>query len=422
MKNLINKNLAVFHVRSYSFYFLGSSVSWIGNSMQFIAESWLVLQLTHQVFSVAIVLVATSLPGTVLSPLLGVYIDRFDRKWLAFWMDVFRGCVLLALPILWWTNLLQPWHIYLVILLVSIGDTMFTPAVSALIQEVVPQEYLLSANSFNSVALQIGSLMGASLAGIIIVISSAPIALLVDSFTFFFSASCILLMRRGSIRSVNSVESPSHPFKQYIAELKEGVNYIRQRQTLVVSYISMFFISSTLSVINVLITPFAKNVLHIGVQGFGYMETVFAFGSIIGNLLMPVLSKQFGRQRVMLSGLCAMGISLLLLAMASNLWSALLSYFLLGSTFAVWALYFTSVQERVANEYQGRTYATFNAFSSSLSLVIFLAMGLLASQVSLRLLYGLQASLLILVVVLTYKSLQQRTVVQQALPQTERLI
>nr|MBA2681891.1 MFS transporter [Ktedonobacteraceae bacterium] len=186
MKNLVNKNLAVFRVRSYSCYFLGSSVSWIGNSMQFIAESWLALQLTHQAFSVAIVLVATSLPGTVLSPLLGVYIDRFDRKWLAAWMDIFRGCVLLAMPILWWANLLQPWHIYLVTLLVSIGDTVFTPTISALIQEVVPQEHLLSANSFNSVALQIGSLLGASLAAIIIVISSAPMALLVDALTFSF--------------------------------------------------------------------------------------------------------------------------------------------------------------------------------------------------------------------------------------------
>jgi len=415
MNEFAANTLKVFRHRAYALYFMGNIVSWVGNSMQFIANSWLALELTGQAYSVAIVLIAYSVPGIILSPLIGVYIDRFDKKWFAAAMDIFRALVLFAVPILWWLHMLQPWHLYAMSFLLAVGDVTFSPTISALIREVVPQDVLLSANSYNSVALQIGSVMGAAVAGILVAVFSPLIVMIVNALSFLFSAICIISMRSGILYSKTT--GNEHFVHRFLQELRDGLRYILGQPTITIRYLIMLTISATLYTINVLISLFAKNVLHIGVQGFGAMETSFAIGSIVGNLLMPGLAQRGNREHLMTWGLWAMAFSLVLLAISHTLWFALLSYFLLGATFSIWALYFTSVQEIVASDYQGRVYATFNTFSSLISLGIFFIMGVLSGQVSIRWLYGLQAGLLFIAGILAWQFLYRKSTSQKLSPE-----
>jgi MFS family permease len=398
MKSIAMQRLEVFQYRPYLLYFIAYLVSSMGNGMQFIANSWLALELTGKGSSVAFVLIASALPGIVLSPVIGIYVDRIDRKRLAACMDLCRALVILTLPLLWWLGLLQPWHLYLSSFLVAMGKEVYMPSAMGLIREVVPQELLLYANSSNVISLQIGTVIGAAIGGLIIAISTPVMVMIINAITFFFSAFCILNMRKGQVRPKEALGK-----RLFMDEMREGLTYIAQHTDIIVKYLILLFIWSSLYTINVLLAPFARDVLRVGAAGFGYIDASFALGAILGSLLLPIILRRYGAGWTMTAGMWAISICLLAFGVAPNLWLAIASYLLLGMAFQVAILYITKVQERVPVSHQGRVHSVFNTLFSIASLGVFLIMGYLGQIISIRWLYGFQSAVVALVGLAAYR-------------------
>lgn len=397
-----SQRLKIFQNRAYFLYFIGRTVSWIGNSMQFIVNSWLALALTGEIYSIAFVLIASSLPGIIFSPTIGFFVDRVDRKWLAAAMDIFSALVLCIIIFLWYLKLLQVWHLYILSFLLAFADTVYAPSTTGLIRETVSLDELLYANTTSGMALQIGGIIGAGLGGIIIALTSPIIVVIINMVSFLFAAGCIIGMRRGYFLPSTTI-AKFKSLKMYVTDIHDGLLFIRDHNDITIKYLMMFFISATLYTLNVLIAPFTKNILHVGASGFGYMEVVFALGAIVSNSLLPISTQKFGNGKIITTGLCCISGSLFLLATSQNLLTALVSYFLLGAMFQIGVLLGTRVQEAIPSNYQGRVYSTFNTISSLLSLIIFFCMGFLADVFSLRWLYGFQGVLLIIAGVLAYR-------------------
>lgn len=393
MSNTTTSRLDIFRYRPYLLYFIGHTGSMLGTGMQFIANSWLAMELTGKGHSVAFVLVATSLPGILLSPFIGIYVDRFDRRWLAVATDVFRALMLLVVPALWYLDLLQPWHLYLTSFFIALGDEFYAPTAMGLIREVVPQEMLLYANLTTTLSLQIGMLAGAALGGVIIHFTSPITVMIINAVSFVFSGICIWFMRKGRLLPKTKTDQ-TKGFRQFIKELLEGISYIRVHTRIIILYVMMAFIRSTLYTINVLLAPFAKNVIKVGALGFGYIDAAFAIGAIVGNFVLPIVTRLLGAPQTMTVGMWAIGTCLYLFAASQGLITAVVSYFLLGVTFQVGVLYMTQAQQNTELSYQGRVHSTFNTIFAIISLVVYLAMGFLGEQISIRLLYVFQGSLM----------------------------
>jgi DHA3 family macrolide efflux protein-like MFS transporter len=409
----------VFRYPPFRRYITGYTVSMLGTGMQFIANSWLALQLTGKSYSVAFVLVASALPGIVLSPLIGIYVDRFDRKWVAATTDLFRALILLGIPVLWWLGKLQPWHLYLTSFLVALGDEIYVPSAMALLREVIPTKLLLYANSATNISMQVGGLLGSGLGGIIIAFSSPINVMFINAASFILSAICISTMRRGYVSPQISGEKLESNYKFFLENLKEGARYIRGRTSLIIKYLMMLFIRSTFYTINVILAPFAKDVLHVGAQGFGYIDACYAIGAIFGNVLLPFVTRRFGAQRVMFIGLWGIGIGLFLFAISQNIITAMACYLLIGLTIQVGVLFLTAAQEETDIRYQGRVHATFNTFFALLSLIVYISMGFLANITSLRWLYMTQVVLVAIAgwiaYVAIYRKWKKARVTQDAL-------
>ncbi len=391
----------IFGYRPFLLYFIGHSISMLGNGMQFIANSWLALQLTGAGYSVAIVLVAASLPGLLLSPVIGIYVDRFDRRMITVLMDILRALVLAGVVVLWSLGMLVAWHLYLMSFLIALFDEIYAPAAMALIREVVPAEMLLYANSTTTISLQLGTLLGTALGGVIIAASSAVVVMVINTVSFLVSALCLWGMRHGQVRPKVAV-SRVKGFAQFVAELREGIQYIRGSMTIIMAYLMMTFIRSTLYTINVLLAPFAKDHLRVGVQGFGYIDAAFAIGAVLGNFLLPLVTQRFGPRWAMTSGMWAISACLFLFAASQNLFTAMGSYFLLGVVFQVGVLYMTTAQQNIDVSYQGRVHSTFNVFFSLISVLVYLSMGFLGEVISLRWLYSFQGALIALAGLIAY--------------------
>ena len=392
----------VFQYRAYTLYFFAASISWFGSAMQLIAVSWLIMDITEANYSIALVLLFSSLPNALFSPIFGVFADRFNRKFLAVSMDIFRGVILLCIPFLSFFNLLQGWHLYLFLFLEGIGEGIHDPSVRALLVELIPRKMLLSANSMNSVSNQIGGLIGAACAGILISLFSPITVVAINSFSYFFSACCFLCISKTSTHNTE-VTHKEREWKIIFIEMKEGFEYIRQNPNIISNYLILFLLLTTVRTINVLLPPFAKHVLEVGAAGFGYIEAAYAAGAVVSGFFISKLSKAYGLTQIMTIGVWTLSSSLILFGASYNLLTAVLGYFMIGLTIQVRLLYLTEAQKNTSLDYQGRVYSLFNTSMSTASLAIYTIMGFLVDIFPLRWFYFFQSLIIATAAILAYQ-------------------
>lgn len=397
--------LLVFRYRPYRWFFGGHLLSWIGNSMQVIANSWLALLLTGSPSAVAYVFIATTLPGLICSPFIGVLVDRFDRKWISTINDAFQSLLLLVLFVIGIRGQLQVWHIYVIAFFLALGEIIYRPSSIALLREEIPGDALVYTNSYNGVARQTGGAIGSALAGLLIAIFSPYLVFLVNAISFFCSAICTFNIRRGyrSPAKPSAETEKESRARRFMRDLTNGWKYIAGRRDIILFYSIFVIILSTLDVINVAIAIFVKNDLRTSVSVMGAMEAAFAIGSVAGNIIIPAIAGSKGTYRTMTIGVWMVVLTLLMLALSFNPPFAILSYLLLGGTLPVWLLYLTSVQKIVPDQFQGRVNATFQSCSAIISLLGFIIMSYLVSAINVRVLYFIQIGLLLIPCVMAYK-------------------
>ena len=349
--------------------------------------------------SIALLLIFSTLPGILFSPLIGIFVDRLDRKILATGMDVFRAVGTVLILLLWEGHWLQPWHLYLAEAFISLGDLAFLPAMMALLRELLSKEQLLSANATLGMLLQLGTAFGTAGGGIIIALSSPGAVMALNVLSYLISAICVLKMRRG-VNMPQAWTQDSGGTRKLLTDLQEGVAYIRQRPTIVPFYLVLLSFTMTIAMLNVLLAAFAKDVLKVEAAGFGSIHASFAVGAIVGCTLLPILRYWIDERRLMILGVVATGLCVLLFALSQNLWMSMIGHFLIGVFIETRVFYTTSAQRLVDLRYQGRVYATFATFFSLITLLIYLGMGLLQEVLSQRYLYGFQGMLLLLVALL----------------------
>jgi MFS transporter, DHA3 family, macrolide efflux protein len=374
---------------NYRLLVLGWGISAIGNGIQFIASSWLATELSGKGYAAALVLIAQTIPGLLLSPFLGVWIDRLERRKLAAFLDAFRALGLMFVPLVYWFGRLEAWHLYLMTFIVAIADSMYWTTRGALVREVVPKDRLLEANTISMTTVQIGMIVGASASGFLIGAFSPIVAMLLNAATYLISAVLTLWMR------VHVSSQREKRNSSYLEDLRDGWNYLRQNPNLWFPYFGGLLLFSTIQTVNVLLVPFVRNVLKLEADALGLIDAAWAVGAVGAGLAMAVVVRRFGRERLMVFSPIAVALSLIAFSFVSNLWMALVFYALGGFFIRGNILYRTTSQERTNLEYQGRVESIVGVGSSLMSLGIYAAMGALQEFVSPRALYWLQSLVLI---------------------------
>jgi MFS transporter, DHA3 family, macrolide efflux protein len=374
---------------NFRLYRTGSTVSAIGNGMHYIAVSWLALEITGgRGLAIAATLVASSLPAIFLAPMIGVMVDRLERRRLAFTLDALNAVVAMILPLLYWTNALQEWHLYVVAFVASTLQTAYWTTSGALIREIVPPTGLFVANSTSRALNQFGMVLGASLAGFIIAASSPAWTLFIDAVTFVISSVCIYALRL-EVRPVKPEQ------RSFGSDFRAGLGYILTNRAIVPFYLVGLILQTTPKALNTLLPIFSEKVLKVGAQGFGLIDAGWAIGSVFGGWFLPNVVTRFSRRPVMLIGVFTLAAFLLLSAAAQNLVWAVLAYVGMGASMSANILFQTEAQERTDLDFQGRVSSVFGIFAGIVSLFVYLGMGAL-SETATRIGFTLQAGVIVL--------------------------
>ncbi|GAA2591896.1 MFS transporter [Winogradskya consettensis] len=356
----------------------------LGNGAQFIANVWLVLQLTDSPRAVSLVLLTTALPGVFFGPIIGVLMDRYARRLVFATSDIFAALVLAVTVTLYLTHRLETWHLFTAVFLLALSESTSVPTGTALVREIIPVDRLLSANATTGVAVQIGNVIGAAAGGIIIAVSSVAGVLVLNMVSFVLSAVLII-----GVRTARRIERDGGAgWKESIRSAAKGLDYLRSHPKMLPSYGMLLVLFATLYLLNTLLAPFAENVLDVGASGLGFIDAMFAIGAIAGGVLLPLFTARLNRDRIAALGVIGMGIALIALGGSSGLAVPMLLYAAAGVCFQSFYIFRTRVQEQVPVGLQGRVMALLIMSVGMCRLVVYGILAIFASTAALRGVYA----------------------------------
>jgi CRP-like cAMP-binding protein len=292
---------SVFRKRDFRLLWSAQLVSTVGTALTDLAAGILVFRVTGSALSVGLMFMAVSIPTLFIGLIAGVFVDRYDRRKIMVIADVARAAIVASIPFLIGINLA---FLYIAVALVSAISQFFNPANDALLPEVASDEELAAANSWIMISSFGSTSIGFALSGLLAAAFDINWAFWLDALTFLFSASCIMFVRVGKV----DVEG-STSVKVVIENLKEGVAALVGTPILR----SLFLVSApvylSFGLWNVLLLPFALNVLKAGEFGYGIQEGVTSVGFVVGSLMMAKWAERFREGSWIVIATIGMGIS-----------------------------------------------------------------------------------------------------------------
>jgi MFS family permease len=343
------KTFSAFKHRNFRLYFSGQLISFTGTWMTTTAQGWLVYQLTGSKALLGVVAAAASAPMLFFATWGGWVADRYPKRSVIVMTQICSMILSLTMAVLVWTRVVQPWHIIVLAILGGVTMAFDMPARQSFVIEMTSREDLMNAISLNSSAFNCARIIGPSIAGLLMANVGIAMCFFIDGVSFIPVIAGLLLMRlpkRGS-----QIESESGPIGQAL----EGFRYVFQHRR-VLTILSLFTVVGIFGwSYSVLMPAFARDVLHLGANGYGLLMAGSGVGALVGALTVASAGHILPTRMMALGGVWIFSAALTLFAFNKNLYLAVLLLALVG--FGI-VLYFstsnTVLQSIVPDEMRGR--------------------------------------------------------------------
>ncbi len=295
----------LFHYKSYFLVLVSNTISRFGDSVNMIAYSWMVYSLTGSKILLGTIFAVNAIPGIIFSPFSGVLVDYFSKKKVIILGDIGRGLVASITAVLFFTNQLEPWHLFVFTFICSTIETFVSPAKTSLVPLILPEKLHLSASSFSTSTASFAQLIGIGSAGFLIGTIGIAGAILVDGLTFFTSCILISFLKLEEKKE----EGIKLNVKSYFSNLKEGFTFIKKEILLIISILLFAITNFCLTPVNVLLPAYVKDVLSEGAEAYGFLNLGFPIGMIIGGVIFAQIGSKFKKSYSVVFGLVFIGFS-----------------------------------------------------------------------------------------------------------------
>jgi len=336
--------------RNFRLLWAGLALSAVGTWMQIVAQSLLVLDLTHgSAMALGAVSLTQALAFLLFAPLGGSVADRFDKRRLLF---VTQGLMLVfaaATGILAATGAIRFWMIPLLVFASSTALSFDQPARNALIASLVPEESLMNAISLQSAVFNGASILGPALAGLTLSKMGYPANFFLNAASFLAVLGALFFVK------TDAAESTRRPPGGLLRSVAEAVRVIRRDPVLpsvVSAYAALLFLGPSMA----LALPFfARQVLHTGPTELGLLFSAIGAGTVVGALIVASLGDPPHKDRLALGAMLLWTLTLAVFGWSSSIGIALPALFILGvSQNAAGSTTMTLLQTRVPREMRGR--------------------------------------------------------------------
>ncbi|MGF0116142.1 MFS transporter [Promicromonospora sp. Marseille-Q5078] len=387
--------------RNVAIFLTGQTVSLLGSMLVQFAVMWHLTIVTQSGSVLMLSIVFGMLPQAFVSIFGGVWADRHSRKLLIIGADSAIATITLALALLMLSGVDDLWLIYVALAVRSTFAGIQTPAVNALVPQIVPAPQLIRINGINQ-SIQSGMMLLAPVLAAAIYASFDIVAVfLVDVVTAVLGVGMLLLVtvprlvRRDDPGAEEAAEAPpARP--TYFGDLAAGVRYVRGhgpvKWLMTIFAVTMVLIGAPSYLTPLMVTrTFGDEVWKLTTN-----EVFWAAGMLAGGLAMALVGTRVTNRVALIVGTTfGAGVFTVGLGLSTNMWLFFTLGLFVGVSFTLMSAPSMAIlQETVEPEMQGRVFGFVGivmTVAMPLSMVVF---GPLADRVSVQVLLVVAGTLL----------------------------
>ena len=395
--------LDVFRNRPFLLLWLSQVFTQIGGNMVLFGLTVIVRDTTKSNTAVSVLILSFLGPAVLFSAVAGVYVDRFDKRFVLVGTNLLRAAMFV---LLWLAQSSVP-LILLLNALVSTVTVFFAPAEASMIPQLVPRKQLVAANGIFTITLNAAFAVGYALLGSIVVTLAGAPGLIIVVAVFYLVAAvfCWWLPpapattadRPQGERTADAAAAAA--MDSTFGQLREGIAYIRLNRAISWSLVYLGIAASLVGVLGVLGPDFAQSALGLEAKDFAVVVLPLGFGIVTGILILNSWGHLMPRRRIIEVGLVALGIFVILIVSVGPVsrflqraeqvaglpsladFSSLLSIVIFIALLAGVAYAFvaipaqTQLQEELPEDVRGRVFGVLNMLVSTASFLPIIIVG-----------------------------------------------
>lgn len=309
----------VFTQKEYIKNMSANLISRFGDSVDSIAYTWLVYQITGSAAWSAIIFAINRIPSVVVQPFAGALVEGMNKKKLMVLTDAVRAIIVAVLAVLYVNGLVTPWIMLLFTLLISTVEAFCLPASTAILPKLLKEEYYEFGTALNNSLSTVVELIGLSMAGVIIGLFGIETAIFIDAATFL--CSCLirltLKIKEENLHRACAMRGYKFAVKKYLTTLKEGLVYLKGQPVICNYCILAVFANAILVPFNALQSPLVSEVMGQGETLLSVMGIAVVAGMGIGSFLYPYISRKASTRGLIVAGGICLGIAVSLFSLGT---------------------------------------------------------------------------------------------------------
>jgi len=339
--------------RNFRLFWIGQTVSLIGTWMQQVGQGWLALELSNSAFVVGLVSAAGSLPILLFSLYAGVIVDRRDKLQL---VKIAQVLLSIQSALLWWLVWSGRITIPLLVGLAALNGMISSveiPSRQSMIVDLVGREDVVDAIALNSGGFNLARIIGPSIAAAVIASAGLAWCFGINALSYIAVIGCLVAIRLPAFIPAEKIVAAREGFM-------EGMAYIRSRRD-ITGIMGLIAVYSIFGLQYLTMMPvIARDVLHTGAGGYGFLVTLVGVGALSGALVLAAFSARVRRGRLFMISALSFGALLFVFSLMRNITVAGFLLVFIGLTMMInGALANGMLQAIVPDELRGRVMAAY---------------------------------------------------------------
>lgn len=382
------------------------AIIWTGQLFSILSSSivgfavliWLSIE-TESAEVLALSTLAALLPQSVLGPITGVFVDRWNRKLTMILSDSFIAACTLLLSILFFLGVAEIWHIYVLLALRSCGSAFHSPAMQASVPLLAPAEQLTRIAGINQIIYSVCNIAGPALGALLILAVDVSYILLLDVVGAAIACVSLLFI---TIPNPKGGKKAKVDIRRDLKEAYQGVKQIKGLGTLTVLCVMATFMIMPIGALFPLMTlkHFSGGALEMSI-----VEVGWGIGMLIGGAIMGVFSIKINRVVLINTMYLILGSTFFFSGLLSE--NGFYLFVLLtaigGLSGSIYNASFISIiQTRVAPDILGRVFSVFASVNMLPAMLGLLATGFIADTIGIHTTFLISGGVVCLIGIVSY--------------------
>jgi DHA3 family macrolide efflux protein-like MFS transporter len=270
-------------LKKFCVFWTSQAFSIFGSSVVGFALAWYLAKETGSATILTTAMLVNIVPQVVLGPFIGPFIDRWNRKKIMIYSDLVTALLTLALVVLFYTNTIQVWHVYVILAGRAISGSFQDPAMSASISMIVPEKHLARVNGLNMTLRGANNIVAPLTGAFLMEALKMQWVLAVDIITAVIAVGILTTLTIPQPPRTTLSAKP-----HIIGDMVQGFRYVASSRGLLLLLILIgvmsFFTAPGISLMPVFVTKYLGG----EVLKLGWLQTARGIGVIAGGLILGI--------------------------------------------------------------------------------------------------------------------------------------